>query len=112
MRSRPVVWLVAGGLVICLLLAGFVSFYASAAPDGLERVAADHGLLDHAADSAVAGSPLADYGVAGVSDERVSVGLAGVAGVAITAAAGFGLFGLLSYRRKPATGQPPAGTAA
>src|SRR5690606_6991880 len=47
-RSRKGVWI--GGLVTSLVLAGFVSFYASANPDGLERVATDHGIDEKARD--------------------------------------------------------------
>ncbi|MBU6147005.1 MAG: PDGLE domain-containing protein [Actinomycetales bacterium] len=83
------------GLLVSLLIAGIVSHYASASPDGLEFVAEQEGFLDTAQDSAVAGSPLADYGIAGVGDPRLSVGLAGILGVIVTAAVGFGLFWLL-----------------
>ena len=34
------------GLLVALLLAGFVSFYASSDPDGLNRVAQDKGFAD------------------------------------------------------------------
>jgi cobalt/nickel transport protein len=79
------------GLLVTVLLASVVSFYASGSPDGLERVAEDRGFLHTAKDSPVAGSPLADYGTKGVDDERLSVGLAGVAGVAIVLGLGTGL---------------------
>ena len=84
--------LVAAGLVLSLLLAGGASYYASSQPDGLEKVAGDIGFLDSAEESAVKDSLLAGYGVAGVDDERISGGLAGVIGVASTAAISFGLF--------------------
>ena len=51
---------VIGALIVTLLLAGVVSFYASSSPDGLNKVAADHGLADNEKDSATAHSPLAD----------------------------------------------------
>nr|WP_239064227.1 energy-coupling factor ABC transporter permease [Streptomyces sp. SID14436] len=89
----------AAGLVTSLLLAGFVSFYASADPDGLEKVATDHGIDEKAEEHATAGSPLADYGVRDVSDERLSGGLAGVIGVGVTVVAGTGVFWVLRRRR-------------
>ena len=92
--------LVVTGLVVSLVLAGGVSYYASSHPDGLEKVAEDIGFLDSAKDSAVADSPLADYGVAGVENERISGGLAGVIGVASTAAVSFGLFYALRRFKK------------
>ena len=84
--------LVAVGLVLSLVLAGGASYYASSQPDGLEKVAGDIGFLDSAKESAVEDGPLAGYGVAGVDNERISGGLAGVIGVASTAAVSFGLF--------------------
>ncbi|MEZ5117679.1 MAG: cobalt ECF transporter T component CbiQ [Candidatus Nanopelagicales bacterium] len=92
------------GLALSVVLAGVVSFYASAAPDGLEKVAEDQGFLASAEDSAVAGSPLADYGVAGVSDERFSVGLAGLIGVLIMVAVAFVLFWWIGRRRGASSG--------
>ena len=84
--------LVAVGLVLSLVLAGGASYYASSQPDGLEKVAGDVGFLDSAQGSAVEDSPLSGYEVAGVDNERISGGLAGVIGVASTAAISFGLF--------------------
>lgn len=88
------------GFLTSVLLAGVVSFYASSNPDGLEKAAEDIGFLDEATDSAVAESPLADYGIAGVDDERVSVGLAGVLGVLVMAVVAGGGFMLLA-RKNP-----------
>ncbi len=53
------------GLLVCLLLAGVASYYASAHPDGLEHVAEQTGFIDSAEDSATADSPLADYSTRG-----------------------------------------------
>lgn len=92
--------LVAVGLALSLVLAGGVSYYASSHPDGLEKVAGDIGFLDSAKDSAVKDSPLAEYGVAGVENERISGGLAGIIGVATTAAVSFGLFYALRRFKK------------
>ncbi|GAA3929911.1 energy-coupling factor ABC transporter permease [Streptomyces gulbargensis] len=91
-----------GGAVTALVLAGFVSFYASASPDGLEKVAADQGIDATAEEHAAAGSPLADYGVEGVEAERLSGGLAGVIGVGVTLAAGTGVFWAVRRRKTPA----------
>ncbi|MGL5819431.1 MAG: PDGLE domain-containing protein [Phycicoccus sp.] len=76
--------LLLAGLAVSLLLAGGLSFYASGHPDGLEYVAGQVGFLDSAEDSATAGSPLADYGVSGIEDARLSGGTAGVVGVLVT----------------------------
>lgn len=89
-----------GGLLVSLLLAGGLSFYASSSPDGLEKVAEEIGFIETAKDPATAGSALADYGVAGVENERASVGIAGVLGVIATGAVATGLFMYLGKRKK------------
>lgn len=89
-----------GGFLVSLLLAGVVSFYASSDPDGLEKVAEEIGFIETAKDPATAGSALADYGVAGVENERASVGIAGVIGVAATGAVATILFIYLGKRKK------------
>ncbi|MET8326118.1 energy-coupling factor ABC transporter permease [Streptomyces sp. NPDC005181] len=96
-RSTRKVW--ATGLVTALVLAGFVSFYASASPDGLEKVAADQGIDEKAEPHASKDSPLADYGVRDISDTRISGGLAGVIGVGATVVAGSGVFWAVRRRR-------------
>lgn len=95
--SHRKVWII--GLVASLLLAGFVSFYASSNPDGLEKVAADQGIDRAAKEHASADSPLADYGVRDVEDARLSGGLAGVIGVGVTVVAGTGVFWAVRRRR-------------
>ncbi|MDO9494410.1 MAG: PDGLE domain-containing protein [Nocardioides sp.] len=89
------------GLMVALLVAGAGSYYASSHPDGLEHVAGQTGFLDSAEDSKTADSPLADYQTAGVDNERLSGGLAGVVGVVLVLI----LAGGLAYavrRRDPA----------
>ncbi|KUO10748.1 energy-coupling factor ABC transporter permease [Streptomyces sp. DSM 15324] len=95
--SRRTLWVT--GLVTSLVLAGFVSFYASANPDGLEKVAADHGIDRTAEDHANADSPLAGYGVKDVTNARLSGGLAGVIGVGVTVVAGSAVFWAVRRRR-------------
>ncbi|MFH8800571.1 energy-coupling factor ABC transporter permease [Streptomyces sp. NPDC017936] len=106
--SRRTLWVT--GLVTSLVLAGFVSFYASASPDGLEKVAADKGIDAKAEEHAAAGSPLADYGVKDVDDARLSGGLAGVIGVGVTVAAGSAVF--WTVRRRRTDDVSPSGTSA
>jgi cobalt/nickel transport system permease protein len=105
--SRRALWIT--GLVTSLVLAGFVSFYASSSPDGLEKVAADQGIDKKTEEHAAAGSPLADYGVKDVSDARLSGGLAGVVGVGVTVVAGSAVFWAVR-RRRPAGDVSPAST--
>ncbi|MEU9089823.1 energy-coupling factor ABC transporter permease [Streptomyces sp. NPDC048428] len=96
-RSTKGLW--ATGLVTALVLAGFVSYYASANPDGLEKVATDQGIDKKAKDHASKDSPLADYGVKDVSNARISGGLAGIIGVGATLVVGSGAFYVVSRRR-------------
>ncbi|MEV6107767.1 energy-coupling factor ABC transporter permease [Streptomyces sp. NPDC051940] len=89
-RGSRKVW--AAGLAAAVVLAGIVSFYASADPDGLEKVATDQGIAAKQQDHGLGDSPLADYGVKDVGDARLSGGLAGVIGVGVTLAAGSAVF--------------------
>jgi cobalt/nickel transport protein len=86
------------GFVLSLFLAGVVSNYASSSPDGLEKVAGDIGFLDSAKEHSNADGLLADYGVKGIENQRLSTGAAGVVGVLATAGVSTGLF--LVLRRK------------
>ena len=87
------------GFIASLFLAGVVSFYASSSPDGLEKVAGEIGFLDSAKEHTNSDGVLADYGVKGVENARLSTGAAGVIGVIATGAISTGLFFLI--RRKP-----------
>jgi cobalt/nickel transport system permease protein/cobalt/nickel transport protein len=101
MRQRTFLAL---GLLVCLLVAGVASYYASSHPDGLEYVAEQTGFIDTAEESATADSPLADYSTRGVEDERLSGGLAGVVGVVVMLLLSGGLFWTL--RRRQDTAEP------
>lgn len=79
-------------LLVSLVLAGGVSYYASSMPDGLEKVAADKGFDAGEKEHALADSPLGDYGVKGVENDRLSGGLAGVIGVGAVLLVSGGLF--------------------
>ncbi len=109
---RSIVGLVVVGLVVAFALATFVSPFASSSPDGLEKVAVDNALDTDVEDHALADAPLADYGVEGVDNERVSTGLAGLIGVAVTFAVGFGLFAVIKrVRVEPDLRREPSSAA-
>ncbi|MGX1976696.1 energy-coupling factor ABC transporter permease [Streptomyces kronopolitis] len=103
-RSARRVWL--AGLAAALVCAGGISYYASASPDGLEKVAHDQGIDAKAEDHASKDSPLADYSVKDITDARLSGGLAGVIGVGATLAVGTGVFVVLRRRKSAATAEP------
>ena len=88
------------GFLISLFLAGVISFYASSSPDGLEKVAEEIGFIETAQEHSNADGVLADYGVKGLDNERASVGLAGVIGVAGTAIIAGMLFRFISRKSK------------
>nr|WP_245684417.1 energy-coupling factor ABC transporter permease [Streptomyces roseoverticillatus] len=100
-RSAKRLWLV--GVAAALVCAGGLSYYASASPDGLEKVAHDKGIDSKEEAHAAKDSPLADYQVKDVSDERLSGGLAGVIGVGATLATGTAVFVVLRRRRSART---------
>jgi hypothetical protein len=95
MRTRT---LVLAGVVVALLLAGVVSFYASSHPDGLEYVAERTGFLDSADEHAAGDGPFADYATKGVDDARLSGGVAGVVGTLVVLVLAGGL--ALAVRRR------------
>lgn len=104
MRTRK---LLVALFVVSLLFAGVVSYYASSSPDGLEKVSQDEGISAQEKDHTLADSPLADYGVSGIGDARLSTGLAGVIGVGVTFLAASAL--ILVVRRR--SNGAPAGSA-
>lgn len=95
--GRIVALIVVIGMVLSIVLASVVSFYASSAPDGLERVAEETGFDAAAQGSVTDGSPVAGYAV-GDDEGRFSVGMAGLLGVGVTAGLAFGLFAWLRPR--------------
>lgn len=90
-------WFWVAGIAVTLLVAGVLSAFASSSPDGLERAAADAGFEHTAEDSAVAGSPLADYALGG-QEGALSGGAAGIIGVLVTLLLAGGL--VLVVRRR------------
>jgi cobalt/nickel transport protein len=88
---------IAAGLIVALVLAFFVSPSASGDPDGLNKVAIDEGFADTERDHAFGDAPTAGYEVRGVDDDRLSTGLAGIIGVAVTFAVAGGV--MLVVRR-------------
>ena len=93
------------GVVVTLaaitLLATSLSFMASSAPDGLEWVYFDQGIGDAQAVAQAPqllgdGGPLADYQVAGLTNEALSRALAGLVGLTIVGA----LLAAVAIRRR------------
>jgi len=86
--------------LVAVVLAGGVSYFASSAPDGLDRVAQDHGLARSERPHALGDGPFAGYAVKGVSSSWLSGGLAGVTGVVVVLALTSGI--AFAVRRRSA----------
>ncbi|CCG04632.1 PDGLE domain-containing protein [Blastococcus saxobsidens] len=95
-------WFWITGLAVTLLVAAVLSGFASSAPDGLEWAAEDAGFGHTAEDSAVAGSPLADYAIGG-QEGALSGGTAGIIGVAVTLVLAGGLAFVVRRRGRDTT---------
>ena len=68
-------------LALAVGLAMGLSPYASASPDGLEKVADREGFLDAGRLATVQeDAPIPDYAFPGIADERIATGLAGFVG--------------------------------
>ncbi len=100
------------GLLVGLALALFLSPFASSSPDGLEKVSVEERFDGTVREHDMADSPLADYGVEGVGNDKVGTALAGVIGVLLTFGIGLGLFALLRVLSPRSNTPPPdSGTA-
>ena len=110
MKRIPTGVFVALALAVAIGLATAVSPFASANPDGLEKVAEDKQFLETGKlHSLQEDSPIPDYAFPGVENERVATGLAGFVGTLAVFAIGYGL--AFALRRRPRTGTPPGAPA-
>ena len=69
------------GLLISVALIIFLSPFASKFPDGLEKVAEDKRFLEKGEGKEVFKSPLPDYTVPHVKNEKISTSIAGLIGI-------------------------------
>jgi hypothetical protein len=106
--STTVFMVVALSLAVGLAVA--VSPYASASPDGLEKVAERNGFLEEGTlHSLQDDSPIPDYAFPGIGDARVATGAAGFAGTMLVFGVAFAVGGLVRRRGAP-TGGASVGT--
>jgi hypothetical protein len=89
--------LVVVALAVAIGLASAVAPFASSSPDGLERVAADHGFARH---GRAHDAPAPDYAFPGIHDERLATGVAGFAGTLVVFGAGWGVLALVARPRR------------
>jgi hypothetical protein len=104
-RSSNLRLFVAGGLLVAIGLAMLASGFASSSPDGLNKVAEDHGFAANARQHLFENGPLAGYAVKGVNGDRLSTGISGLIGVLVTFGIGLALFALLRAMRSGGDGR-------
>lgn len=97
-RKQLILW----GLVPALLIAVFLSPWASSWPDGLERVAESLGFHKKAEQPETTlwdRSPLPDYKLPGVKNESLATALSGLIGTLAMVGVGWGLAWLLKRKK-------------
>ena len=99
MRSSNLRLFLLGGLLAAIGLALLVSGFASSSPDGLNKVAEDHGFATTAKRHLFEKGPLAGYAVKGVGNDRLSTGISGLIGVLVTFGIGLALFAVVRAMR-------------
>jgi hypothetical protein len=96
-------WFTILALAIAIGLATAASPFASASPDGLERVAGDKAFLDQGRLATVQEeAPVPDYAFPGIDDPRLATGLAGFAGTLAVFAFGLGVAAVVRRGPRPA----------
>ncbi len=101
-----------GFLLVALLVAGVASYYASSHPDGLNFVAEKSGFIDKEKASPTSEGPFAGYTTKGIGNDRLSGGVAGVAGCLLVLVIASGVFWLVRRRDDPADDtEPPVSTS-
>jgi PDGLE domain len=94
-------WFTILALAVAVGLGTAFSPFASSAPDGLEKVAADKGFLDRGRPAPVQErAPIPDYAFPGVENARLATALAGFAGTLGAFLLGAGVVAIV---RRPAT---------
>jgi len=86
------------GVVIALFLAGIISMFASSLPDGLEKVAENKGFLEKGEVEPPIKSPVPDYAMPGLKNEKLATSIAGIAGTLLVFGLGYGLAILLKRK--------------
>jgi hypothetical protein len=96
---------VIGGVLVGLVFAAVISQFAAPDPDGLESVAEETGFIESGNEHALADSIFADYATSGISNESLSLAIAGIVGTLVTLAVAFGI--LTAFRDKRSVDAAP-----
>lgn len=97
-QTIPVRTFAIGGVLVALIFATVISQFSSSDPDGLASVASGAGI--EGGSQALDSSVFAQYATTGIENPRLSLAIAGVTGVFITLAVGFGLFSAVRAGRR------------
>ena len=97
-RRRPMKTFIAATACVTVALVAGLGPFASSNPDGLEKVAAEKGIVAPST-TTPSRTPLAGYSISGIDDE-IGTSLAGVAGTAITVTLGLGVLAVARHRRR------------
>jgi cobalt/nickel transport protein len=87
------------GLIIAVIVAFFLSPLASSWPDGLEKVAHDHGFIVKGEQGSIFKSPIPDYIFPGLKNEKMATAISGLLGTLVIFGIGYGLAGLLKKNK-------------
>lgn len=93
---KKIIWI---GLAVSLIIGFFLSPFASSLPDGLEWVGEKLGFIHLGEGPQAIKSPLPDYALPGVKNEKIATSLAGLIGVLIVFGIGL-LAGYLVKKKK------------
>lgn len=91
------------GLGLALFVGVILSPFASSWPDGLEKVAEEHGFIQKASEKPIAPAPMPDYAMPGIEGSW-STSAAGFVGTLIVYFAGYGMAKVLAKKK---TAIPP-----
>lgn len=82
-------------LLAAILLALLLAPFASPWPDGLEKVAKERGFIEKGEVEPALRSPVPDYILPGIKNEKVATAVAGVLGIIVVFGVAYGLAALL-----------------
>jgi len=90
------------GILVAVVIGGFVSYFASSSPDGLEKTQEDMAAAEPPhAPAAPPPSPFAEYNLKGLPEGFLSNAAAGVAGSLLVLGVLLGVGYALKRRRRP-----------
>jgi cobalt/nickel transport protein len=87
------------GLMIALSVALLISPFASSFPDGLERIAQDHGFTDKGEGPPVFPSPVPDYAIPGLKSRELATSIGGFLGTLAIFGIAYGVAAFIKRRK-------------